>query len=77
LLEQAKQGAPTPDEAAAFAEEVERWLALLPEDLRRIALYRLEGNTNAEIAALPEMGCSLRTVERKLRLIREAWDMPD
>jgi serine/threonine protein kinase len=74
LLEQAKQGHPTPEDAAAFSEEVEHRLARLPEDLRRVALYKLEGYTNAEIAALPAMGCTVRTVERKLRLIREAWD---
>jgi DNA-directed RNA polymerase specialized sigma24 family protein len=77
LLAQVAKGAPTPDEAAALAEEAERRLAQLPDDLRRIALFKLEGNTNEEIAALPEMSCSVRTVERKLRLIREAWDLPD
>jgi DNA-directed RNA polymerase specialized sigma24 family protein len=75
LLEQAENGGPTPDQAAILAEETERKLAQLPDDLRRIALYKLEGYTNEEIAALPEMGCSVRTVERKLRLIREAWGM--
>jgi hypothetical protein len=37
---------------------------------------KLEGYTNAKIAALPRWRCSLRTVERKLRLIPEAWDVP-
>jgi hypothetical protein len=73
LLDLAQQGMPTPAEAAAFAEEAERRLAQLPEDLRRIASYKLEGYTNAEIASLPDKPCSERTVERKLRLIREAW----
>jgi RNA polymerase sigma-70 factor, ECF subfamily len=73
LLDRAEQGMPTPAEAAEFAEEAERRLARLPEDLRRIALYKLEGYTNAEIASLPDKPCSERTVERKLKLIREAW----
>jgi hypothetical protein len=73
LLDRAEQGIPTPAEAAEFAEEAERRLEQLPEDLRRIALYKLEGYTNAEIAALPDHPCVERTVERKLRLIREAW----
>lgn len=77
LLERAKRGAPTPAEAAALAEEAEQRLAQLPEDLRAIALYKLEGHTNAQIAGLPDMGCSVRTVERKLQLIREAWGVPD
>jgi hypothetical protein len=76
LLEQALQGGPTPEEAAAVAEETERRLAQLPADLRRIALWKLEGYTNAEIAARPEMRCAERTVERKLRLIRETWGEP-
>jgi hypothetical protein len=73
LLEQAEQGTPTPDEATALAEEVNHRLLQLPDDLRLIALWKLEGYTNAEIAALPELNCSVRTVERKLRLIRQAW----
>lgn len=74
LLEQIECGEPSPDEAAALAEETEKRLRQLPDDLRRIALWKLEGYTNAEIAALPEMNCTVRTVERKLRLIREIWD---
>jgi RNA polymerase sigma-70 factor (ECF subfamily) len=77
LLEQLVERAPMPDEAAALADEVERRLAQLPEDLRHIALLKLEGYTNAEIAVLPARRCSVRTVERKLRLIREAWGAGD
>jgi DNA-directed RNA polymerase specialized sigma24 family protein len=77
LVEQLRQGGPTPDEAAALAEEAERKLAQLPDDLRRVAEWKLEGHTNAEIARLPEMNCSERTVERKLQLIRETWGVPD
>jgi hypothetical protein len=73
LLELAEHGDPSPAEAAALAEEVELRLGQLQDDLRRIALWKLEGHTNAEIAALPEMSCTVRTVERKLRLIREVW----
>jgi DNA-directed RNA polymerase specialized sigma24 family protein len=76
LLEQVQGVVPTPDEAAALAEEAERRLAQLPDDLRRIALLKLEGHTNAEIANIPEMDCSIRTVERKLKLIRDAWGVP-
>jgi len=39
--------------------------------LRRIAILRLEGYADIEIAA--ELGISLRTVERKLLLIRKTW----
>jgi len=32
----------------------------------------MEGYTSAEIAA--KLNCTLRTVERKLRLIRQIWE---
>jgi hypothetical protein len=77
LLELGGQTAPTPEDAAALAEEAEQRLGQLPDDLRQIALWKLEGYTNAEIAALPQMRSSVRTVERKLRLIRQAWGVAE
>jgi DNA-directed RNA polymerase specialized sigma24 family protein len=66
-------GEPTPEFAAQSAEELERLLGLLQDDtLRRIAIGKLEGHTNPEIAA--NLGVSLRTVERKLELIRCTWE---
>jgi RNA polymerase sigma factor (sigma-70 family) len=63
---------PTPGFAAQVAEEFRRLLALLPGDeLRTVALRKLEGYTNAEIAA--ELGCADATVERRLKLIRSVW----
>ena len=41
-------------------------------DLRQIALWKLEGYTNREIAA--QLDCKLRTVERKLERIRAYWE---
>src|SRR5262249_2863329 len=53
-------------------EEVEILLAALDDPmLRRIAVGRLEGLSNAEIAG--ELGCAVRTVERKLERIRAIW----
>jgi DNA-directed RNA polymerase specialized sigma24 family protein len=64
---------PTPPMAAEVVEEYERLLGLLPDDrLRKVAECKLEGYTNAEIAA--RVPCALSTVERKLRLIRHAWE---
>jgi DNA-directed RNA polymerase specialized sigma24 family protein len=64
---------PTPELAAEAADEFRRLLALLPdEECRQIAVCKLEGRTNAEIASL--LGCALATVERRLRLIRRLWD---
>ena len=62
-------GEPTPEEAAILAEEVQTLLARLPDaNLRAVAVWKLEGFTNAEIA--DRLGCSGPTVERRLALIR-------
>ncbi|WP_235963693.1 ECF-type sigma factor [Tautonia rosea] len=62
---------PTPEFAALVAEEYARRLDALDAPLREIALWRLEGYGNDEIAV--RLGCSTRTVERKLDLIRRTW----
>ena len=60
---------PSPEEAALLAEEVESLLGRLREPaLRQVAVWKLEGYTNAEIAQM--QGCSLPTVERRLAIIR-------
>jgi DNA-directed RNA polymerase specialized sigma24 family protein len=61
--------APTPEEAAILAEEVENLLGRLRAPaLRQVAVWKLEGHTNADIAE--RQGCSLPTVERRLAIIR-------
>jgi DNA-directed RNA polymerase specialized sigma24 family protein len=63
---------PTPQFGALMADEFQRLLARLNDDtLRAIALWRMEGYSNDEIAA--KLDRDLRTVERKLRLIRSLW----
>jgi RNA polymerase sigma factor (sigma-70 family) len=63
---------PTPEFIALLEEERQRLFGLLREDTQRaIARLRLEGYANEDIAE--NLGISLRTVERKLNLIREAW----
>ena len=64
---------PTPDVAAQLAEEFERLLDRLADrpDLRQIAMRKMEGHTNAEVAA--ELGCAEVTVERRLSLIRKLF----
>jgi DNA-directed RNA polymerase specialized sigma24 family protein len=69
-LDEVAGGDPTPDVAAQLAEEFQRLLDRLDDDkLRSIAVAKLEGYTNAEIAG--RMGCAEITVERCLRLIRK------
>jgi len=63
---------PDPAEAAAVAEAVERLIGLLDDpQLRQIALWKLEGYTNEEIAE--KIGRAVVSVERKLRRVRELW----
>ena len=63
---------PTPEFAAMMAEEFRRLLDRLGDDqLRRIALERMEGYTRDEIAE--RLGCARRTVARRLDLIRQLW----
>lgn len=61
---------PTPEFALQVAEQYDRWMkALNSEELARLAIWKLEGFTNDEIAA--KCGRTTRTVERKLNLIRK------
>jgi DNA-directed RNA polymerase specialized sigma24 family protein len=63
---------PTPLEAAQVAEECRRLLNALGDGtLRAVAVAKMEGYTNQEIAA--RRRCSLATIERKLVLIRKTW----
>jgi DNA-directed RNA polymerase specialized sigma24 family protein len=63
---------PSPEFAAEVADECRYLLGLLGDArLRSIALWKMEGYTNAEIAA--KLGCVSVTVERRLRLIRNTW----
>jgi RNA polymerase sigma factor (sigma-70 family) len=72
-LERVASPEPTPEFAAVMAEEYESLLDLLDDDeLQRIAVWRMEGYTNAEIAA--RIGRVESTVERRLRLIRRMWE---
>ena len=63
---------PTPDDAAAVAESWHRLLDALNEpSLRAVAVWKMEGYTNDEIAA--KLDRAVSSVERKLRLIRRIW----
>ncbi len=63
---------PTPEFLAVMDEEQGRLLAMLSDDAQRqIAKLRMEGFTNEEIAE--QLQISLRSVERKLGIIRDTW----
>jgi DNA-directed RNA polymerase specialized sigma24 family protein len=57
-----------PEAEAIAREEFARLLAVLPEDLQEVFALKIEGWSNAEIAA--EIGRVERTVELKMRTIR-------
>ena len=63
---------PTPAFAAEMADQLRHLLTQLNDSThRQIALAKLEGKTNKEIAQ--ELQISLRAVERKLGIIRRQW----
>lgn len=63
---------PTPEMAAQLAENYEERLLQLDRTQREVAVYKMQGFKNAEIAA--KLKCSIASVERKLRLIRDSWE---
>lgn len=63
---------PTPEFAGQVGSQCEELLQRLDDEtLVKIALAKLDGYTNDEIAA--QLDVRTRTVERKLRTIREIW----
>jgi DNA-directed RNA polymerase specialized sigma24 family protein len=71
-LEQLAASGPSPEFAAMMAEQCRALLDALPDDsLRQVAISRMEGYSNDEIAE--QLGCARRTVARRLDLIRQTW----
>jgi DNA-directed RNA polymerase specialized sigma24 family protein len=65
-----------PEAAFQVAEECQEVLNRLSDTiLRAIALWKMEGFTTVEIAS--KLGCTTRTIERKIHLIRRLWDHGD
>lgn len=62
----------TPDIAALMADEAESLLQQLPDEVsRQLVCLKLEGHTHEEIA--DRLNCNVRTVERRLKQVREIW----
>ena len=71
-IEQVVGDEPTPEFAAQVAEEYQRLLDRLADDtLCKVAVWKMEGLTDDEVAG--RLGCSRRTVARKLDTIRVIW----
>ena len=61
---------PTPEFVAMMTEQFQQLIGSLSDpQLQELTIGKMEGYTNEEMAE--QLGCSLRTVERRLRLIRE------
>ena len=64
--------APSPEFALVMADEMQRLLdCLTDENLQQIAIGKLEGMTNEELAE--QLDCSVRTIERKMARIRQCY----
>ena len=64
---------PTPEFAVQIVDECRRLLASLgDESLQQVAVWKMEGYGNDEIAG--KLACSRRTVARKLEAIRIIWN---
>ncbi len=73
---EAMVGGNSPELEAAVSEEFLHLLDLLGDsELWRIALWKMDGNTNSEIGA--KLGCAPATVERRIALIRGIWEQAD
>ena len=65
-----------PDLSLSMQEECEQRLnSLRQEELKLVVLLKIEGYTNEEVAKT--MGCTRRSIQRRLALIREIWTEDD
>jgi DNA-directed RNA polymerase specialized sigma24 family protein len=71
-MEQFPDRAPSPEEMAAFEENCQRLLDMLPLKLQQIVPLRLMDYTNGEIAQ--KMGVTEKTIERWFGKIRSDWE---
>jgi RNA polymerase sigma factor (sigma-70 family) len=72
LIEGMASHEPTPEFAAQFVETCESFYQRLDDPaLQQVVALRLESYTDDEIAE--RVGCSRRTVQRRLELVRRHW----
>lgn len=72
VLQNASSDEASPDVSLLAKDEYRRLLGLLGKDeLKRIALLKVDGHTNEEIAEIA--GCTRRSIQRRLKLIRDIW----
>ena len=72
ILSEIACGRPSPDVLVSFSETLKHLLDCLEDPaLTEVALGRLQGMSNDEIAA--KQNRSVRTIERRLNVIRSTW----
>ncbi len=69
MLDHVDRAQVDPDERLIMLEEFDRLLERLPEKLRQIVVWKVEGYTNLDISR--KIGRTVRCVELKMQLIRE------
>jgi RNA polymerase sigma factor (sigma-70 family) len=75
-IAQVRDALPTPELAMEMIELMQsRLTALRDDEQRQIALYKMQGYSNREIAEV--LQSSERTVERNLQSIRKQWEDAD
>ena len=62
---------PTPDLEVMLIDELRLLVQKLPESMQSVATLKMDGFSNSEIAE--KSSCSLATIERRLKMIREIW----
>lgn len=60
-----------PQFASLFTDSVQQLLSLLNQDEQQVAMMKLDGMTNPEVAE--SLQCSLSTVQRRLQVVRMVW----
>ena len=70
-LDQLFAGVPSPELLDSLDLQCDELLSQLSEKLKQVALLKLRGHTNEEIAQL--RGRSVSTIERYLQMIRSIW----
>jgi DNA-directed RNA polymerase specialized sigma24 family protein len=69
MLDHVDRAQPSHEEQVIVLDELHRVLQGLPDELRQIVLWKLDGFTNSEIATM--IGRTVRCVELKMQLIRK------
>jgi DNA-directed RNA polymerase specialized sigma24 family protein len=76
LLGQITSREPSPESTVACMEQFEFLIKLLDDKkLEQLVVWKMEGYTNCDIAI--KLNKSTRTIERKVKLVREIWKRAD